>query len=244
MLRSASILCAALAGATLAWAQEAPAPTLHAGDRWVYQVKMENPANGASTRRWEGTIQRVGAGSMVVALKAVDSNMPARETVVQDDWSLRRSLNGRTSTVDKLFDFPLRVDKTWATDVTQDRPNPQLKSLHNKMDYKVLGWEDVTVPAGTFHALKIEAAGEWSKEYEPTAAMAGGVVQSGPAGSTAIAQTRASAVPMPQAGRFYRAIWYAPEAKREVRSVFEDIDAAGTVISRKTDELESYQVQP
>lgn len=244
MLRFVLVPFATMAVAALACAQEAPAPTLHAGDKWVYQIKSETPAAGATTRHWEGMIERVGTGSMVLGVKPADSNLPARERMVQDDWSNQQSVNGKTMTVSKNFDFPLKPGKTWRLDVTRDRPNPQLVSLRNTLDYKVLGWEDVTVPAGTFHVLKIEAEGEWHKEFAPTNASASTASQAGATGSMAVVQTRASTVPQPLTGRFYRAIWYAPEARREVKSVYEDFDAAGTLLHRETDDLESYQVQP
>lgn len=238
------LLFVASVGIASAQAQEAPAPELHAGDKWLYQLKIETPPTGSATRHWENTIQRAGAGGMVLATKPVDSNQPPTETLLQDDWSRMVSINGKTVTSNKPFEFPLHPGKTWTLDLTEVHPNPRLKSVRNKMDYKVVGWEEVTVPAGTFKAVKIEADGEWYQEFERTDATASSAVQTGAAGSTAVAQTRAPTTPEPRAGRFYRALWYAPEAKREVKLVYETIGPTGGIMRRETGELESYTVQP
>lgn len=242
--RLAVLLFAASAGIAVAQAQEVPAPQLHAGDKWLFQLRLETPPTASSTRHWENTIQRVGSGGMVLATKPVDSNQPPTETLLQEDWSRMVSINGKTVTSSKLFDFPLRPGKTWTLDLTEAHPNPRLKSVRNKMDYKVVGWEDVTVPAGTFKAVKIEAEGEWYQEFERTDATASTAVQMGAAGSTAVAQTRAPTTPEPRSGRFYRAIWYVPEAKRGVKFIFETIGPTGSIMRRETGELESFAVQP
>ena len=244
MTRSVLVLAGALAFSSIGWAQEAPAPALHEGDKWVYSVKVEKPPAGSSTRHWENTIQRVGSAGMVLATKPVDSNLPATETAFEKDWSRVVSINGRMTTTNKYFDFPLRVGKTWEVAVTQEHPTPAVKVVRNKLEYKVIGWEDVTVPAGTFKALKIEADGEWYNEFERTNAVASSVAQAGPGGGTTASQTRVPATPEPQAGRFYRSIWYLPDAKREIKSVLETINPRGGITQRDTSELESFNVQP
>jgi hypothetical protein len=96
------------------------------------------------------------------------------------------------------------------------------------------------VPAGKFKALKIEADGSWTGEIAPrtTASIAN---QSGAQGTTAVAQTvnvKAETV----TGRLYQAYWYAPNVKREVKSVEENYDTNGLRSARWTNELESYKV--
>jgi len=243
MIRSVLLSVGAIVCSTAGWGQEAAAPALHEGDKWVYSVKVEKPPAGSSVRHWENTIQRVGSNGIVLANKPVDSNLPPNETALQNDWSRVVSINGKLTTTNKYFDFPLRVGKTWEISVTQERPNPKLKLIRNKLDYKVIGWEDITVPAGTFKTLKIEADGEWYNEFERTDATASSVVQSGATGSTAVAQTRSPTAPEPITGKFYRALWYSPDAKREIKSVLETINPGGGLSQRTTSELESFTVQ-
>jgi len=60
------------------------------------------------------------------------------------------------------------VGKTWGLEFTDDHPNNKHhKSETRKLEYRVVGWEDVEVPAGKFKALKIEAEGSWSGEIAP-----------------------------------------------------------------------------
>jgi hypothetical protein len=109
-----------------------------------------------------------------------------------------------------------------------------------RLKYRVVGWEDVEVPAGKFKALKIEAEGSWSGEIAPQTT-ASAASQAGALGTTAVVQTvnvKAETV----TGRLYQAYWYAPEVKREVKSVEENYDTNGVRTARFTNDLESYKV--
>jgi hypothetical protein len=59
------------------------------------------------------------------------------------------------------------------------------RHAERKLKYRVVGWEDVEVPAGKFKALKIEADGSWSGEIaaRTTASTA---TQAGAQGTTAV----------------------------------------------------------
>ena len=65
--------------------------------------------------------------------------------------------------------------------------------LEWKYAIKVVGWESVTVPAGTYRALRIEVEGHRGKDPDPFWWPK-------------------------QAARFQHTIWYAPEAKRYVKA--------------------------
>jgi hypothetical protein len=79
----------------------------------------------------------------------------------------------------------------------------------------VEGWEEVTVPAGTFKALKVSAL-TWYRR-----------VDSGGSGS----------------GRIVLKYWYAPEVKRVVRNETLDTGNNNVVYQDTTIELVSYKVQ-
>ena len=59
-------------------------------------------------------------------------------------------------------------------------------------------------------------------------------------GPTAVAQT-VNITAETVTGRLYQA-WYAPEVKREIKSVEENYDTNGVRSARFTNELESYKV--
>ncbi len=113
-------------------------------------------------------------------------------------------------------------------------------ALTHRLKYRVVGWEDIEVPAGKFKALKIEADGSWTGEIAPKTA-ATIATQAGEQGVSAVTQT-VKVTAETVTGRLYRAIWYAPEVKREVKSVEENYDTNGVRSARFTNELESYKV--
>ena len=82
---------------------------------------------------------------------------------------------------------------------------------------RVIGWDSVSVPAGSFKALRVELTSSRNVS-------AGSAAQGAPA-------------------RIYYVIWYAPEAKRTVKHVRTVLKADGTKLAQDTYELVKYAVQ-
>ena len=82
---------------------------------------------------------------------------------------------------------------------------------------RVIGWDSVSVPAGSFKALRVELSSSRNVS-------AGAAAQGAPA-------------------RIYYVIWYAPEAKRTVKHVRTVLKADGTKLAQDTYELVKYAVQ-
>lgn len=74
--------------------------------------------------------------------------------------------------------------------------------------------EKVTVPAGTFDTYKIDCTGFWTNVF----------------GSTAT-------------GNFKETIWYAPTAKRLVKSYYENRNSSNRISTKETTELLEYKVK-
>ncbi|HEY8100176.1 MAG TPA: hypothetical protein VIF82_05445 [Burkholderiaceae bacterium] len=228
------------------YAQTVDHPNLKEGDRWVYNVRFEeNKAGVMSTtaRKWETSISRVGLTTMTLARKPVDSNLPPTEVGLNADWSATRSLNGKNTVTDRPFDFPMQQGKTWKIETVEEKPDPQSKTQKITLQYTVVGWEDVKVPAGTFKALKIEAEGEWAKEFEPRGASTNSAANTAPTGATIVMHSQAPFTPPPVSGRLYKAYWYVPAVKSFVKTINEDQNASGILHKRTTQELESFSVQ-
>lgn len=242
-MRSRLLVLVGVLGAGGVYAQEAPSPHLQDGDKWVYNVKIEQPPQGSTSRKWESSVVRASSSGVVIARKPADSNLPALESAMAPDWSRSASINGKITTTVKNFDFPLQVGKKWEVAFTDEKPNDKLKLVKRTFLYKVVGWEEVKVTAGTFKALKIEADGEWYNEFLPTNVVAGSRIEAGVTGTSVTMQSRNPTTPGPMTGKYYKAIWYAPEVKREVKSVEESFSAGGSMSNRTTAELDSYQVQ-
>jgi hypothetical protein len=134
----------------------------------------------------------------------------------------------------------MNIGKSWTVEYSEDHPNRQHLSEHLRNAYKVVGWEDVTVPGGTFHALKIEDDGDWNAIVAPAVAAVSGSRVDGQ-GSTAVVQTN-RAITGPVSGRLYKAFWYVPSVKRWVKSVEEYYSANGTRNQRFTTELVTASV--
>lgn len=233
------IVATAAFWASTAHAQTAPVPTLAVDDSWSYLSTIEIGTNWRQTHQ-QVSITHAGAGSVGISTKEVGSNAPARESLTNPDWSRTRSVNGHETVVNRPFAFPLTVGKSWTVEYTEDNPNRQHTSEHFRTPYKVVGWEDVTVTAGTFHALKIEADGEWSAAVSPAvSAVSGSRVDR--QGSATIVQTNRTQ-PTVISGRTYHAFWYVPAVNRWVKSVEEYYSPTGSRTSSFKDELEAYKL--
>jgi hypothetical protein len=91
-----------------------------------------------------------------------------------------------------LLQFPLSPGRTYASMWEMRRPRAGKFHVRHERTVKIIGWEDIEVPAGKFQALKLEAEGRWQR------------------------------LDSRQAGWARNTVWYAPQVKRWVKSVYED----------------------
>lgn len=220
-------------------AQPAIQPTVHVSDSWHYKNTVEKQGHFTESHD-ESTVVRTQSDAILLRIHMVDSPLQPTEVLVGNDWSRRRSVDGQELVVNRPFAFPLVAGKTWALDYRETSPNRNLSSERWEINYKVVDAEQVTVPAGTFNAVKIEAFGRW------TGTLANAV--------TGIATTRSDEqgiavtsrldhqAPRGATGRLYKAFWYVPEVKRAVKVVEETYDSNGLRTESRTSELESYRV--
>lgn len=234
----------ALAGVFLsgcATAETYPQPRVSANDTWTYQYTAETRTAAWRQTRVENTVVRASANEIVLSNKTVGSSMPPNEGLVGADWSRMRSVNGRETVVNRPFAFPLAIGKSWEVDYTETPPaNRAHSSEHWHSNFKVTGWEDVTVPAGTFHALKIEAEGSWTAVLAPAVSGASGARVDARGATTVIQTNRTTAAPY--SGRSYKAFWYVPAVKRWVKADEEYYDSGGVRNEKYVSELVSYKV--
>jgi hypothetical protein len=172
-----------------------PAPDIQVGDSWTY-----DSIDGYKNVR-EFTIEsraaEVGADRIVFEWKRTDERASGSWIVNRDlDWIERRSTSG-SNVADPFYpslSFPLSVGKKWSQKVKFVARYEQEKTVEADLEGRVIGWEKVTVPAGTFDALKIEVSGPY-KGYSGN---------------------------FNWKGLMRDVIWYAPEVKRPVRTQYED----------------------
>lgn len=183
----------------------------HKGESWTYRSHGKWPTS--PKRSFQIVVQSVADGVITDALRAIDPGSGASGEV-------RRSRGGKPDFVawpDIGVEFSpyLGVYVEFARLESQSGfPTPDLDSQWTQWysRLKWLGQESVSVPAGTYHAHKIEV---WSNR---------------PTTGTRI---MASSEPV---GIHYL-VWYAPEAKRYVKMQRRLLAATGTELERDVFEL-------
>jgi hypothetical protein len=231
-----------LAAARVSAAESIERPLVKEGDKWTYSIQTEELKNNMMagfTRKHDVSVVRVGSRNLIVASKPADSNLPPVESTVNLDWSVPRNIGGKELIYAQPYKFPLEVGKTWDHEITEPNPTPAIALLRHTWHHTVIGWEDVTVPAGTFKALKIESEGNWYRESNPVAAASRGAIVNVPNATTATVTQQQAYTPPPTGGRAYQALWYVPEIKRYVKLVYESYSSHGQVTLRRTEQLES-----
>jgi len=239
MTRARLTFCFAMLAAFPALADSVPQPDIKAQDSWTYAETTQ--LNGKwGQKHMEYTVERASKAGILLSTREVGSNQAANEQLVNPDWSRSRSVNGKDTVVNRPLAFPLEPNKAWVIDYTEDHPNRAHKSERFQSPYSVVGWEDVTVPAGTFKALKIEADGSWTAEIEP-ATNSANLARNDSQGTTEVHQT-ANITATTATGRTYKAFWYVPAIKRWVKYDEEYYGNNGGLTERHAGELESYKV--
>ncbi len=125
-----------------------PQPSLHAGDVWVDRI-------AGSDREFR--IQSIHDGKMEVDFWGAEMTTdPALNVIVYRSLTESSSEPTISDKPGMWFSFPLYPGKTW--DNHYDWETTGAAPVKGKADDhgRVIGWEDVQVPAGTFHALKVE----------------------------------------------------------------------------------------
>src|SRR3984957_3128435 len=194
--------------AASASAESMNAPSVKAGDAWIYKSTTEKGAAGWNQTHDETAVSRVTSSTIYFTVKATGSTQPAKELFAGADWSRVRDIDGKETVVNRPLAFPLAPGKSWEVRYTEPHPNKQFRSEEWDHKYTVVGFESVEVPAGKFNALKIEAEGRWTAELEPTQTVVQGA-ESNSEGTPVGTQTQKPA-DKTVSGRTYRAFWYVP----------------------------------
>lgn len=130
-------------------ADQVPAPVLHGGDLWVDRIKGDNR---------EFRIEEVQRdGTMIVSFWGSEMTTDSYLNVIVYRSLTESSADPSISDKPGLwFSFPLYPNKTWVNDYSWRIIGASASSGRAEDTGRVFGWEDVTVPAGTFHCLKAE----------------------------------------------------------------------------------------
>ena len=225
---------------TAALAETLDPPNLKPGDSWVYRNTREQTPSLWRQIREEINVVRATPSRVYLSSKDVGTTQAPREFVRGLDWSRARDVNGVETVVNQPLSFPLTPGKKWDLHYAEEHPNKTHRSEDWNDRYTVTGTESVTVPAGTFKAMKVEAEGTWTAQMEPVNTVVQGA-QASQNGATAVSQINKVAADK-VSGRTYRAFWYVPELKRWAKAVEEYYGANGVLMERTSSELESFKL--
>jgi len=217
-------------------------PSFKPDDMWTFRITDRNKSGETRERHYVLSIVRASSKSVVLSSKATDSSMPPIEKFLGADLSFSDSINGKSTIVHKPFDFPLKAGKKWKVSYDRENPTKNIRKHHVELEYESIGWEEITVAAGTFQAFKIEAEGNWLDEYNPTALKSEAASQIDKGGATVVVRNQRPTTPAPATGKIFRTYWYVPAIKREVKNVEELFSPSGSLASKSTWELESFMV--
>jgi hypothetical protein len=226
---------------TSAQAQDLKLPTFSPEDSWIYHQTIQK-GDKVEANNAEISVVRSDDQDLLVSVKAVGSTRPPVEVMFKPDWAKFRSVNGVETVVSRPLAFPLTLGKSWNVNYTENNPNPRHVREEIDITYKVVGWEDVTTPAGAFKALKIEGKGNWVADSPARVQTNSVLAKQG----VAVAQSSQNVVQGPQrtTGRIYRVVWYVPEVKRWVKSRDETLAASGQVSDSEESELATFHLPP
>lgn len=134
----------------------AEAPQLNAGDTWTWF------GDGTDDRTRTETFERYDGEAMVLH---VTTNTHDRTRIRTKDGNLMHDLNASGESVKMrkphsgFLSFPLFVGKTWKHTYVNSGTSRDSR-------YKVVAYQPVTTPAGTFDAFKIEGLDQrWDRPY-------------------------------------------------------------------------------
>ena len=187
-----AFLCAAVAQA-----QDVQRPDVKAGDSWTFR-RVEYETNAVTA---VFVTRATFANDRVIQLvsnrqggeKEIDSIFTA-------EWNQVSSANsGIFEPHQDIFRFPLRPGNTHEARYEVKFPQQGAYHVRHERKVRVVGWEEIEVPAGRFRALRVESQGSFQR------------------------------LDRSLSGTAKEVMWYAPEVKRYVKWTFENSTFRGRV---------------
>lgn len=139
-------------------------PTVKEGDSYTFESK--DPEDTKSTTTTKRTVKSVGATIQLSNININNKNAKARNLTYDRDWNLISTRNADKSGADyspplKYYDFPLKSGNSWNQSSIETDIKSGKKRTHT-ITGAVDGWENVSVPAGNFRAIKVSLQTEIS----------------------------------------------------------------------------------
>jgi hypothetical protein len=187
----AALFC--LCGNVAANAQDAPRPQVKVDDRWVYRHidrRFKPPSYVYELR-----VTYVDARAIHAVVERQGGKREADDATWTADWNGVVGVDEGVVEVEKgLLQFPLTPGREYPAAWIMRRPRSGTFEVRHERNVKIIGWEDIEVPAGRFRALKVQAEGMYRRLDKPFS------------------------------GAAVNTYWYSPRVKRWVKSVYKDAE--------------------
>jgi len=154
-------LSAALLASCQALGPQVVRPDWRVGDAWTYRYTTTTAEGGTLERISRQAIVGVSAGRILLSSEEeLDGNTTHTKWVWNADGELMSSSTAGqpTHTYDPPLVFhrwPAEPGQSWSLSF-QARTDDGESLYSKKLDFNVVGWETISVPAGTYRALKSE----------------------------------------------------------------------------------------
>jgi len=173
-------------------------PEVKAGDRWVYR-RTDHEHNRVGRAQYTVVFANDKVIQMVVDRPRKGNDVDETYTA---EWNAIATVDGSNMSPHMGgLKFPLVVGASWPVAYENTVPRKGGFRVKHERKAKVIGWEEVRVPAGRFRALKIEIDGSFQR------------------------------LDRAMAGSAHTVIWYAPRVKRWVKWTYSDKGFKGPISS-------------
>jgi hypothetical protein len=140
-------------------------PYVEGGDCWTYRVtsslKQDKVGNYNLCVTYVDKVKNV-----ILAVRTSFGGREIDETF-SAEWNPVTNAKAVRPSGTHFLKFPLHVGDTYSFEADSEHMDSPEQERKRRWDMKVVGWEDVTVPAGTFHAVRIEGIGINAKRRSP-----------------------------------------------------------------------------
>jgi hypothetical protein len=166
-------------------------PDVKVGDRWVYR-RTDRRAK-PPTFVYEARVTFVDSRAIHTVL-ARQGTAKESDATFTPEWNSVVSVDEGVIELEQgLLQFPLSVGRGYRAAWEIRRPRVGAFHVRHERTVKVLGWENIEVPAGKFRALRVQADGFYRRLDRQI-------------------QDEAR-----------NTIWYAPQVRRWVKSSYQDV---------------------